>query len=52
MLGIEIGLNVVDERLSVFRAVVRMHSQTGTLVYEQEIFILIDDVEFCAATVR
>ena len=44
-LGIEIRLNVIDERFAVFRAVVRMDGLTGLLVDQQNIFVLIDDVQ-------
>ena len=44
-LGIEIGLNVIDERLAVFRAVVRMDGLPGLFVDEQNIFILIYNME-------
>ena len=44
-LGVEIGLNVVDERFSVLRAVVRMNGKAGLFIHEQDVFVLIDDVE-------
>ena len=44
-LGIEIGLNVIDERLAVFRAVVRMDGLPRLFVDEQNIFILIYNME-------
>ena len=44
-LGVQIGLNVVDERLTVFRAVIRVDGLSGLFVDEQNIFVLIDNIE-------
>ena len=43
--GVQIGLNVVDERLTVFRAVVGMDGLPGLFVDEQNVFVLIDNIE-------
>ena len=44
--GVEICLNVIDQRFAVFRAVMRMHGLPGLFIDQQEIFVLIDDMQF------
>ena len=44
-LGIEIGLNVIDQRFAVFRAVMRVNGLAGLLVGKENVLILVDDVE-------
>ena len=44
-LGVEIGLDMVDERAAVFRAVVRVDGLARLFVDQQDVFILIDDVQ-------
>ena len=44
--GVEICLNVIDQRFAVFRAVMRMHGLSGLFIDQQEIFVLIDDMQF------
>ena len=44
-LGIEIGLNVIDQRFAVFRAIVRVNGLAGLLVGKENVLILVDDVE-------
>ena len=43
-LGVEVGLNVVDERLAVFRAVVRVDGLAGLFVDEEDVLILIYNI--------
>ena len=43
-LGVEVGLNVVDERLAVFRAVVRVDGLTRLLIDEEDVLVLIYNI--------
>lgn len=42
--GIEIRLNVIDQRFSVFCTVMRMNSLSRLFVYQKNILVFIDDV--------
>ena len=42
--GVEICLNVIDQRFSVFCTVMRMNSLSRLFVYQKNIFVFIDDV--------
>ena len=43
-LGVEVGLNVVDERLAVLRAVVRVDGLAGLFVDEEDVLIFIYNI--------
>ena len=43
-LGVEVGLNVVDERLAVFRAVVRLDGLAGLFVDEEDVLIFVYNI--------
>ena len=43
-LGVEVGLNVVDERLAVFRAVVRVDGLAGLFVDEEDVLIFVYNI--------
>ena len=42
--GVQIGLNVVDERLAVFRAVVRVDGLAGLFVDEEDVLIFVYNI--------
>ena len=45
MLLIQIGLDLVDEGPAILRSVVGVHRQPGTLIHQQNVLVLIDDVQ-------
>ena len=44
VLCVEVGLDVVDERFAVFRAVVRVDGLTRLLIDEEDVLVLIYNI--------